>query len=243
LRTAEKPYRDNLEQDGSQFILISCALLERFGVPEEDGARDFALWMIGIANGNFAEPFKCVDDQICAAYGYKRRTIIEKRAALLKWQEEANTTIVQVRETGKNDPTQYCVLFGRNVSRFIRNARGNRAFQHNPVRSIENAEETGLIDLIEEERDELNPDLSVRRKERKDAQPPKDDKVVKQSDTRKRLLRAAEKWADLEYELMGDVDEAWATLRAELERAVSGARRRFEMKADAGRLNKGGVRK
>jgi hypothetical protein len=240
----EKPYRDNLEQDGSQFILISCALLERFAfvkegrppVPIPSDGRDFALWMLGIANGKFTEAFPCVDEQIAYVYGYSDKSVREKRAALMQWQEAANTTIVEVRERkfnqekGRFDATEYVVHFGVNVSRFVRNARDNRFFQRNPVRAIEGAEECGLIKLIEEEKDELNPDLSVRRKEKKEAQPPKGDKVVKQSDIRRRLLRSAEKWSDLEYELTGEVSEGWAGLHDELDRVVRAARQRFETK-------------
>jgi hypothetical protein len=230
----EKPYQDNLEKDGSQFILISCALLERFGVPAD--ARDFALWMEGIANGNFTEPFKCVDAQIGYVYGYSEKPVREKRAALMAWQETMNTTIVEIverkfnQEKGRFDPTEYLVHFGLNVSRFIRKARDNKFFQRNPVRAIEGAEECGLMELIEEEKNELNPNLSVRRKEKKEAQPPKGDKVVKQGDIRRRLVRAAEKWSDLEYELTGEVSEGWAGLHDELDRIVRAAKQRYETK-------------
>jgi hypothetical protein len=242
LLPAEKPYRDNLEKDGSQFILISCALLERFGVPPD--ARDFALWMEGIANGNFKESFRCTDEQIANVYGYTERWVREKRAALLEWQRAKKTTIVEViekkfnRETGKNDPTEYIVHIGLHVSRFIRNARDNKFFQRNPVRAIEEAEDSGLIELVEEEKDELNPDLSIRRKEKKETQPPKDDKVVKQGDIRRRILRAAEKWSDLEYGLNGEVSGGWADLCGELDRIVGAARQRFEAKESQGRLSK-----
>jgi hypothetical protein len=238
---AEKPYRDNLEKDGSQFILISCALLERFGVPPD--ARDFALWMEGIANGNFRESFRCTDEQIAEVFGYTTETVRVKRGALLQWQEDKNTTIVEViekkfnPEKGRFDPTEYVVHFGLNVTRFIRKARDNRAFIRNPVRAIEEAEESGLIEAVEEERDELNPNLSVRRKEKKEAQPPKEDKVVKQGDLRRRILRAVEKWSDLEYEMTGGVSD-WAGLMHELDRVATAARQRFEAKAAKGRLNK-----
>jgi hypothetical protein len=255
LLSPEKPYRDNLEQDGSQFILIAFHLLERFAAKVKDGeaeielpipadGRDFALWMLGIANGNFTEPFRCTDEQIAEVFGYGTASVRAKRGALLQWQERGNTTIIEViekkfnPEKGRFDPTEYVAHFGTNVSRFIRNARDNRAFLRNPVRAVEQAEQCGLIPFVEEERDELNPDLSVRRKDKKEAQPPKEDKVVKQGDVRRRLVRAAEKWGDLEYEMVGDVESELPLLLAEVERAVRGAQKRFEAKASAGRLGR-----
>jgi len=241
----EKPYRDNLEQDGSQFILISGALLERFAaVVEEDeppvpippDGRDFALWMEGIANGNFTEPFRSTDEQIAAVYGYTEKSVREKRASLLQWQRAANTTFVEViegmfnPEKGKNDPTEYVVHFGKHVSDFIRKAREIPAFCRNPVRCIEGLQDANLARLIEEVKDDLNPDLSVRRNAKKEAKPPKEDRVVQNTELKKRIRRALEKWSDNEYEMTSDASEAWAEFRAELDSTVEGAPARWEAK-------------
>ena len=241
----ERPYRDNLKQDGSQFILISCALLEKFAaqvkedeppLPIPSDGRDFALWMEGMADGNFTEPFRCTDEQIAAVYGYTEKSVREKRAALLRWQTAANTTIVEViegmfnPEKGRNDPTEYVVRFGEHVTKFIRRVREIPEFRRNPVRYIEHGEDAKLTRLLNEVKDDLNPNLSVRRKPKKEAQPPKEDRVVQNTKIKLRLKRLLEKWSDNEYEMTSDTSEAWAELRAELDATVGGAPARWDAK-------------
>jgi hypothetical protein len=241
LLPAVKVRPDNLKKDGSQFILVGEWVLEMFGVDAD--ARGFVMWMVGIADGNYAEPFKSIDEQIAAVYGYKTRAVEMKRAALLAWQVANNTTLIEVREKkfnpekGRNDPTEYVAHFGEHLTKFIRLAREVVSFQRSPVRALEEAGDK-IMRLLGEVKDDLNPDLSIRRKEKKDAQPPKEDKVVKQSDVRRRILRAAQKWSDLEYELSGQVAGGWADLCGELDRIVGTAKERFEAKASSGRLKK-----
>jgi hypothetical protein len=245
--SAESSAPDRLERDGSQFILISCALLERFGVPED--ARDFALWMEGVADGKFGEPFRATDAQIASIYGYSERTVRDKRAALMRWQEGADATLVQVtekqfnRETGRNDPTEYTVWFGQTVSRFIRLAREHKAFRRNPVRSIEQAEESGLMELVEEVKDDLNPNLSVRRKEKKEPKPPKEDRVVKASEYKRRVRSNVEKWADVEFEMGNDVEAEWEVVVRDLAQIVAGAPARYEAVEGDKRRGKKSTRK
>jgi hypothetical protein len=232
--SAETDAPDRLERDGSQFILITCALLEWFGVNED--AREFVQWMEGIANGNFTEPVVTVDEQIATVIGCGVRTVERKRAALMEWQKEKNTSLIEVvqgkfnPEKGRNDPTEYTVHIGANVAAFVRKARENPAFMRNPVRSIEQAEENGLIELVLETKDELNPNLDVRRKEKKEAQPPKEDKVVKCSEARRRLRRSAEKVSDLTFELGEDVEAELETVISEIRQIFAGAALRYETK-------------
>jgi hypothetical protein len=234
---------DRLERDGSQFVLVTCALLEWFGVSED--AREFVQWMEGIANGNFTEPVRTIDEQIAGVIGCGVRTVERKRAALMEWQEEKNTSLIQVEqgkfnpEKGKNDPTEYTVHIGRHVAEFIRRARENNAFRRNPVRAIEQAEENELIELVKETRDDLNPNLDVRRKEKKEKQPPKGDKVVKCSEARVRLRRAAEKVSDLTFELGLDIDDELQAIVSEVREIFAGAELRYETRKHGKKSRKG----
>jgi len=223
---------DRLERDGSQFILISCALLEWFKCPVD--ARDFVLIMEGVANGNYSTSFPLTDEQLSRFCGLAPRTIRLKRNALIQWQrEKCKRGLLTIErgefdpERGRSSPMRYTVPFIADVASFIRDVCDDRAFQKNPVRTIEHADENGLAPFVNALRAEYLPEEEAEKKAEPEAEP-EPTKEQMRARLRKAVLNAVIRWSDNEYREGFDVRKEFNRLAADCLRTASEAGKRFE---------------